>query len=50
VLQGRGKAFRCLIRQVKGMVGEQTQPRKTHSSVDVGRLLRIRMDVDGNFF
>src|SRR5712691_883361 len=48
VLEGRGKVFRCLIRQVKGQVGEQTQPRKAHASVGVGGLLRIRVDVDGD--
>src|SRR5712691_10299759 len=50
VLEGRSKVFRCLICQVKGMVGEQTQSRKAHASVGVGGLLRIRVDVDGDLF
>ena len=48
MLEGRGKVFRCLIRQVKGKIREQTQPRKAHASVGVGGLLRIWVDVDGN--
>src|SRR5215510_11283529 len=48
VLEGCGKVFRCLIRQIKGQVREQTQPRKTHTSVGVCGLLRIWVDVDGD--
>ena len=50
VLEGRSKVFRCLIRQIKGQVREQTQSRKAHASIGVGGLLRIRMDVDGDLF
>ena len=48
MLEGRGKVFRCLIRQVKGQIREQTQPRKAHTSEGVGGLLRMWVDVDGD--